>query len=96
MPNPNRVLTQETLLTQVYREGKLYSRHKLVLLCIVLLCIENEEVIVEEETTPQAEIPPVEKIFYFDICGTDPESPTTQGKPRCIYSFLVALKLFIT
>jgi hypothetical protein len=96
LPNPNRVLTQETLLTQVYREGKLYSRHKLVLLCIVLLCIENEEVIVEEETTPQAEIPPVEKIFYFDICGTDPEYPTTHGKPRCIYPFPCCFKLFIT
>jgi hypothetical protein len=34
----------------------------------VLLCIENEEeVIVEEETTPQAEIPLVENSFYFDI-----------------------------
>jgi hypothetical protein len=53
----------------------------------VLLCIENEEVIVKEETAPQAEIPPVENSFYFDIYGTDPESPTTQGKPRCIYPF---------
>ena len=57
----------------------------------VLLCIENEEVIVEEETAPPAEIPPVENIFYFDICGTDLESPTTQGKPWCIYPFLVFL-----
>jgi hypothetical protein len=58
----------------------------------ILLCIENEEeVIVEEETAPQAEIPPVENSFYFDICGTDPESPTTQGKPWCIYPFLVVL-----
>jgi hypothetical protein len=32
---------------------------------------------------------PVENSFYFDICGTDPESPTTQGKPQCIYPFLV-------
>jgi hypothetical protein len=48
----------------------------------ILHCIENkEEVIVEEETAPQAENPPVENSFYFDICGTDPESPTTQGKP---------------
>jgi hypothetical protein len=32
----------------------------------VLLCIENEEeVIVEEETAPQAEIPPVENSFYL-------------------------------
>jgi hypothetical protein len=56
----------------------------------ILLCIENEEeVIVEKETAPLAEIPPAENSFYFDICGTDPESPTTQGKPRCIYPFLV-------
>jgi hypothetical protein len=59
----------------------------------VLSCIENEEeVIVEEETAPQAKIPPVKNNFYFDICGTDSESPTTQGKPQCIYPFLVNLK----
>jgi hypothetical protein len=58
----------------------------------VLLCIENEEVIVEEETAPQAEIPPVENNFYFDIYGTDPESPTTQGKPWCIYPFPCCFK----
>jgi hypothetical protein len=47
----------------------------------ILLCIENEEeVIVEEETAPQAEIPPVENSFYFDICGTDPESFPLSGK----------------
>jgi hypothetical protein len=57
----------------------------------VLSCIANEEVIVEKEATLRAEIPPVENSFYFDICGTDPESPTTQGKPRCIYPFLVIL-----
>jgi hypothetical protein len=57
----------------------------------VLLCIENEE-----ETAPQAEIPPIENNFYFDIYGTDPEPPTTQGKPRCIYPFPCCFKLFIT
>ena len=56
----------------------------------VLLCIENkEEVVVEEETAPQAEIPPVENNFYFDFYGTYPESPTTQGKPQFIIPFLV-------
>jgi hypothetical protein len=56
----------------------------------VLLYIENEEeVIIEEETAPQAEIPPVENSFYFDIYGTDLESPTTQGKPQCIYPSLL-------
>jgi hypothetical protein len=54
----------------------------------ILLCLENEEEIVEEEeTAPPTETPPVGNSFYFDICGTDPESPTTQGKPRCIYTF---------
>ena len=63
----------------------------------VLLCIENEEeVIVEEEVAPQAEIPPAENSFYFDICGTDPESPTTQGKPWCILPLPCDFKLFIT
>jgi hypothetical protein len=57
----------------------------------VLLCIENEEVVVEEEVAPQAKIPPIENNFYIDICGTDNEPPTTQGKPRCIYHFPVVL-----
>jgi hypothetical protein len=59
----------------------------------VWLCIENkEEVSVEEEeTAPPAENPPAGNCFYFDICGTDPDSPTTQGKPRCIYLFLAIL-----
>jgi hypothetical protein len=61
----------------------------------ILLCIENEEeVIAEEETAPQVEIPLVENHFYFDICGTDPESPTTQGKPRCIYPSLLFQTLY--
>jgi hypothetical protein len=63
----------------------------------VWLCIENEEVsFEEEEATPPVENPPTGNCFYFDICGTDPVSPTTQGKPRCIYLFLVIFKLFIT
>jgi hypothetical protein len=64
----------------------------------IWLCIENEEeVIVEEkETAPPTDTPPGENSFYFDICGTDPESPTTQGKPRCIYLFPCVFKLFIT
>ena len=61
-----------------------------------MLCIENEEeAIVKEEVVPQAENPPVENNFYFDICGIDPEPPATQGKPRCIYPF-PCFKLFIT
>jgi hypothetical protein len=60
----------------------------------IWLYIENkEEVSVEEEeTAPLTETPPAGNYFYFDICGTDPDSPTTQGKPRCIHLFLVILK----
>jgi hypothetical protein len=57
----------------------------------ILLCLENKEEVVEEEVAPPTKIPPFRDNFYFDICGTDPESPTTQGKPRCIYPFLVVL-----
>jgi hypothetical protein len=59
--------------------------------------IENkEEIVVEEEVVTQAENPPAENNFYFDICGVDPEPPATQGKPQCIIPFLVVLKNFIT
>jgi hypothetical protein len=57
----------------------------------IWLCIENEEEVIveEEETAPPTKTPPVRNSFYFDICGTDHESPTTKGKPRCIILFLV-------
>jgi hypothetical protein len=59
----------------------------------VWLCIENEEEVSveEEETAPPTETPPVGNSFCFDICGTDLDSPTTQGKPRCFYLSLVIL-----
>jgi hypothetical protein len=45
----------------------------------IWLCIENEEEITveEEKTTPSTENTPDENCFYFDICGTEPDSPTT-------------------
>jgi hypothetical protein len=45
----------------------------------IWLCIENEEEITveEEETAASTENPPVGNCFYFDICGTGPDSPTT-------------------
>jgi hypothetical protein len=63
----------------------------------IWLYIENEEVTVEEEEpTPSTENPPAGNYFYFDICGTEPDSPTIQGKPRCICHLLAVLKSFIT
>jgi hypothetical protein len=59
----------------------------------VWLCIDNKEEVIfeEEETAPPSETPPTGNSFYFDICGIDPESFTTQGKPQCIYPFLIVL-----
>jgi hypothetical protein len=64
----------------------------------IWLCLENEEdvSVEEEETAPPTETPPAENSFYFDICGTDLDSPTTQGKSWCIYLFPCDFKLFIT
>jgi hypothetical protein len=46
----------------------------------------------EEETTLSTENPPADNCFYFDICGTESDSPTTQGKPWCICYLLAVLK----
>jgi hypothetical protein len=62
-----------------------------------MIYIENEEeVVVEEEgvAPPPPEDPHVENCFYFDICGTEPNSPITQGKPLCICHPLAILKSF--
>ena len=49
----------------------------------IWLYIENEEEVVveEEEATPPPQNPPSGSCFYFDICGTEPDSPAKQGKP---------------
>jgi hypothetical protein len=58
----------------------------------IWLNLENEEEVeVEEEKTsppPPAE-PQVGNYFYFDICGSVPDSPINEGKPRCICHLLV-------
>jgi hypothetical protein len=63
----------------------------------IWLYLENEEVIeVEEARTspPPLEEPHAGNCFYFDIYGAEPDSPITQGKPRCICPLLVILKSF--
>jgi hypothetical protein len=62
----------------------------------IWLYIENEEEIEVEEArdTPSPEEPQAGTCFYFDICGTEPDSPITQGKPRCICHLLAILKSF--
>ena len=58
-----------------------------------MIYIENEEV-EQERATPPTEDPPAGNCFYFDICGEEPDSPITQGKPRCICHLLAMLKSF--
>jgi hypothetical protein len=49
---------------------------------MVIYIEKEEEVIVEEEEpTLSTENPPTGNYFYFDICGTEPDSPTKKGKP---------------
>jgi hypothetical protein len=56
----------------------------------------EEEIEVEEARTspPPPEEPQEGNRFYFDIYGTEPDSPITQGKPQCICHSLVILKSF--
>jgi hypothetical protein len=63
----------------------------------VWLSLENEEEVeVEGEKTspPPPQEHQADSCFYFDICGTEPESPVNQGKPRCICHPLTLLKSF--
>jgi hypothetical protein len=59
----------------------------------IWLYLENEEEVeVEEARTsppPPPEEPQAENCFYIDICGVEPDSSVTQGKPRCICHLLV-------
>jgi hypothetical protein len=64
------------------------------------LYLENKEEVEVDETRTSSPPPPEEhqadNYFYFGICGTEPDSPVTQGKPRCICHLLVPFKIFLT
>jgi hypothetical protein len=47
----------------------------------VWLYLENEEEVEEEKTPPPLEEHQAGNCFYFDIYGTEPDSPVKQGKP---------------
>jgi hypothetical protein len=62
-----------------------------------LYIANKEEVEVEEEKTPP---PPPEEhqagsCFYFEIYGSEPDSPVSQGKPRCMQPLPCVFKLFL-
>jgi hypothetical protein len=67
----------------------------------IWLYLENEEEVEVEEARTSSPPPPPEEhqagnCFYFDICETEPDSPVTQGKPRCNCHLLVPFKIFLT
>jgi hypothetical protein len=65
----------------------------------VWLYLENEEEVEVKEAKTSPPLPEENQAgncFYFDICGTEPDSPVTQGKPWCICHLLVAFKIFLT
>jgi hypothetical protein len=71
-----------------------FHKHYMSIHGYIWLYIEIEEQVTveEKETAPSTENPPAGNYFYFDICGAEPDSPTTQGKPRCICHLLAVLK----
>ena len=44
----------------------------------------EEEIEVTEERTPPPSDSQAANCFYFDICGSEPDSPVNEGKPRCM------------
>jgi hypothetical protein len=49
----------------------------------------EEEIEVTEERTPPPSDSQAGNCFYFDIFGSEPDSPINEGKPRCICHLLV-------
>jgi hypothetical protein len=66
--------------------------HSILYIYIWLYLENEEEVEIEEEKT--APPPPSESqagnCLYFDIYGSEPNSPINEGKPRCIFHLLDA------
>jgi hypothetical protein len=56
-----------------------------------LLRVEQEGNFVLEEVVPHPEDPPVDNNLYFDICGEEPDAPTTQGVHLPLSLFLQIL-----
>jgi hypothetical protein len=62
--------------------------HPFLYIYMVMLEHEEEEEVTEERTPPPSDSQ-AGNCFYFDICGSEPDSPVNKGKPRCICHPLV-------
>jgi hypothetical protein len=54
----------------------------------------EEEIEVTEERTPPPSDSQAGNCFYFDICGSEPDSPVNEGKPRCMQPLSLCFKYF--
>jgi hypothetical protein len=61
-------------------------------LYIYMVMLEREEEVeVTEERTPPPSDSQAGNCFYFDICGSEPDSPVNEGKPRCMQPLSLCL-----
>jgi hypothetical protein len=62
-----------------------HEHYMAFILIYLWLCLENEEEVeVSEEKAPPPSDSQAGSCLYFDICGPESDSPTNEGKPRCI------------
>jgi hypothetical protein len=59
-----------------------------------MVMLEHEEVEVTEEKTPPPSDSQAGNCFYLDICGSEPDSPVNEGKPRCMQPLPCVFKYF--
>jgi hypothetical protein len=60
---------------------------------MVMLEHEEEVEVTEEKTPPPSDSQAV-NYFYFDICGSEPDSPVNEGKPQCMQPLPCVFKYF--
>jgi hypothetical protein len=70
--------------------------HSLLYIPIWLYLENEEEIEVTEEKTPPPSESQAGNCFYFDICGSQPDSPTNEGKPRCMQPLPCVFKINFT
>ena len=61
-----------------------YMAFILIYVYIMVMLEREEEVEITEERTPPPSDSQAGNGFYFDICGSELDSPVKEGKPRCI------------
>jgi hypothetical protein len=91
---------------QLYREGKLYSSQKDLLVTFharlhvhkhfinhsLLLLVEHEGELLLVESTPESKVPSTKVERHINISIEEPASYFAQGKPRCIHHFPCCLQ----